>query len=97
MTVIETTRFALTEGTDEAEFLAADKRVQEEFAPFQPGFLRRTTARGEDGQYIVIWLWVSESDADRSMALAQATDVVGEFTHFIDPSTLRTNRWTTLD
>jgi hypothetical protein len=35
--VIEIMRFRLRPGADEAAFLAADKRVQEEFAYQQPG------------------------------------------------------------
>jgi hypothetical protein len=62
--VIEIMRFRLPPGADEAAFLAADRRVQEEFAYHQPGLLRRTTARGQDGGWIVIDLWRSAADAD---------------------------------
>ena len=62
--VIEITRFRLAPGTDEAAFLAADRKVQEDFAYQQPGMLRRTTARGNDGGWIVIDLWRSVADAD---------------------------------
>ena len=97
MGVLETSRFRLADGVDEAEFLAADRRVQEEFAPFQPGFARRTTAKGEDGEWLVVWLWGSDEDADRSQALTAATDVVADFVRLIDPSSLRTSRWHDLD
>ncbi|HEX4060998.1 MAG TPA: hypothetical protein VHY58_08245 [Streptosporangiaceae bacterium] len=62
--MIEIMRFRLAPGTGEEEFLAADRRLQEEFADHQPGLLRRTTARGEDGDWIVIDLWRSAADAD---------------------------------
>ena len=64
MAVIETMTFALRPDADEQAFLAADRRVQVEFAYHQPGLLRRTTARDSAGSWIVIDLWRSAVDAD---------------------------------
>lgn len=62
--LVETAVFRLAPGVDEADFLAADRRVQTERIPNQPGFLRRTTARGDDGTWLVITLWDSAESAD---------------------------------
>ena len=43
--VIEITRFRLVSDVREADFLQADRAVQEDFAYLQPGLKRRTTAR----------------------------------------------------
>ena len=51
MAVIETMTFRLRLGVDEAEFLGVDKRLQSEFAYQQPGLVRRTTARSDDGAW----------------------------------------------
>ena len=64
MAVIETMTFALRPDADEEAFLAADRRLQVEFAYHQPGLLRRTTARDSAGGWIVIDLWRSADDAD---------------------------------
>ena len=64
MAVIETMTFALRPDADEAAFLAADRRVQVEFAYHQPGLVRRTTARDSAGGWIVIDLWRSADDVD---------------------------------
>ena len=51
--IIEHRTFRLAAGSDEAAFLAADRRVQTEVVPFQHGFIRRTTARNDDGRWLV--------------------------------------------
>lgn len=45
--MIEILRFRLGPDTDEAIFLAADRRVQEEFAYHQPGLLDRQSVTVE--------------------------------------------------
>ena len=52
--VIETTIFLVD---DDAAFAEADARYQQEVAYQQPGLLRRTTARADDGEWIVITIW----------------------------------------
>ena len=66
--VIEILRFRLADGADEAAFLQADKRVQAEFAYQQPGLVRRTAARGDDGGWVVIDLWHSAAQAEAANA-----------------------------
>jgi hypothetical protein len=93
--LIEITTFRLADGTDETAFLAADERVQQEFIPNKPGFARRTTARGDNGEWIVIVLWGSREDADA--AASDKHPAVDAFTALIDPASVRTSRWETLD
>jgi hypothetical protein len=93
--IIEHRTFRLAVGTADATFLAADRRVQQEVAPFEPGFVRRTTARGDDGRWLVETLWFD----DASATAAEATDApaVAALRGCIDPATLRIERWTMLD
>ena len=86
-------RFRLGQGTSEEEFLAADRRLQEEFAPRQPGLLRRTTARGEDGGWIVIDLWRSVADADACDRRWDQDPVAQAFMAFLDRSSVSTERY----
>jgi heme-degrading monooxygenase HmoA len=97
MAVIETMTFRLRPGTGEEEFLLADRRVQTEFVPNHPGFLRRTTARGEDGQWVVISLWASEADAEASAARGVDHPVVAEFMAAVEPTSVTTRRYSSLD
>lgn len=91
--MIEILRFRLGPGTDEATFLAADRRVQEEFAYGQPGLLRRTTARGHDGRWIVIDLWRSDADADACDARWERDPVAQEFMALLDRQSVTVERY----
>ena len=98
--IVETLTFRLASGTDVAAFLAADRRVQTEFAYRQPGLLRRTTARpvaGGDGEWIVIDQWATLADAEACDARWSSDPVAQAFTALVDPSSVRWARYETLD
>jgi hypothetical protein len=99
MAVIEVLTFRLDSQTEEAEFVAADKRVQTEFFYQQPGLVRRTTARGDDGGWLIVSLWGSQANADASGSLfgSSSSPAVSDFLRLIDASTVETRRYTTLD
>jgi len=86
-------RFRLLPGGDEAVFLEADQRLQEEFAYQQPGLLRRTTARGQDGTWIVIDLWRSATDADACAARWDTDTVAQEFMALVDRPSVTVERY----
>lgn len=90
-------KFRLAPGGDEAAFLAADRRVQEDFAYQQPGLLRRTTARGQDGTWIVIDLWRSAADADACDARWESDPVAQGFMALLDRSSVVVERYMPLD
>jgi hypothetical protein len=69
--VIELTTFRLRDDVDEADFVAADAAAQTGFFYQQPGLVRRTTARGPDGEWLVVTWWGSAVEAD---AAATALD-----------------------
>ena len=94
--LIVTAVFSLIDGADEQQFLAADARFQEEFAYQLKGHLRRTTARGDDGRWIVIsWFDSADSFAEAANATV-GLDAVEAMHRFIDFSTHRVETFTTL-
>jgi hypothetical protein len=95
--LIENVTFCLAAGTDVAQFLAADRAVQTEFIANEPGFLRRTTARGRDGEWLDAILWSSEADADASASRSVGDPAVAKLNALIDAATLRTRRYYSLD
>jgi hypothetical protein len=95
--VIEIMRFRLAPDADEAAFLAADRRVQQEFAYQQPGLMRRTTAHGQDGGWIVIDLWRSPADADACDARWDHDPVPQAFMALLDRSSVTVERFQELD
>jgi hypothetical protein len=88
--LIENLTFRLASGVDEADFLEADRKVQTELVPNLTGFIRRTTARGSDGEWLVVTLWASAAEAD---AAPPATD----FMALVDPASVSVQRYSTLD
>jgi hypothetical protein len=95
--IVEILRFRLAAGVDESVFEAADKRVQTEFAYQQPGLVRRTTARGRDGSWMVIDVWGSDADADRAGEHWGQDAVTEVFTRLVDVASLTSERFETLD
>ncbi|MEY4633452.1 MAG: hypothetical protein RLZ18_824 [Actinomycetota bacterium] len=63
MHIVNTT-FRLVDGVSDDEFKQVDARFQEDFAYQQKGMLRRTTARSDDGTWLVMTLWDSAESAD---------------------------------
>jgi len=97
MAVIEIVTFGLAAHVDEAEFLDADRAVQTEFAYHRRGVLRRTTARGVAGQWLVVTLWASPGDADAAAQAAGDDPAVARLTGCLDPSSVVSTRYHTLD
>jgi hypothetical protein len=97
MAVIETHTFRLVDASDPDGFVQADRRVQTELMLRKPTFLRRTTARGGDGEWIVVLLWASEDDADTSNHRFADDQATAAFMAYVDSSTLITRRYQTLD
>lgn len=64
MGVLEVETFALTSGFDPAAFRNLDEQMQEWCYVNRPGLARRTTARNDDGTYVVITLFADASQAD---------------------------------
>lgn len=95
--MIQILTFRLVPGIDEEEFLVADRRVQTRFAYRQPGLLRRTTARGDDGNWVVIDLWRSGEEADACERRWDTDADAAAFMSFLDPASVRSERFATLD
>lgn len=91
--VLEVTTFRLMTGVDDETFLAADKAVQTEVFPNTPGYLRRTTARSSDGEWLVVVLWAGDADiaAFEARTAADATRVA--FDELVDRATVATKRY----
>ena len=97
MAVIELHTFRLADTRREAEFLDVDGRAQTEFAYQQAGIVRRTTARGGDGEWLTVTLWASEETADAAAAAAHRDPAAGAWLALIDASSAQLRRYRTLD
>ena len=64
MAVLEIETFTLAPGIDAAAFRSLDEDMQEWCYLNRSGLARRTTARKEDGTYVVVTLFGDASQAD---------------------------------
>ena len=94
---IEIMTFRLRPESSEAEFLAADRRVQTEFAYQQAGMIRRTTGRHPDGTWVVIDLWASPTDAANYVDGWNREPAPIAFMALIDAASVITQSYGTLD
>ena len=94
--LIELTTFNLVNVTEEAAFLEADRVVQAELS-CREGFVRRTTARGEEGDWLVMTIWRTRDHAEASTAGNGNGPGAETFAPLVDASTLTIRRYFTLD
>lgn len=95
--LIEVVTFDLAAGVDEATFLEADAAVQTEAAPFCDGFVRRTTARSEDGGWAVVTLWADRDAADRAATTIRSHPAGARLLALVEEATVERRCFTTLD
>jgi hypothetical protein len=95
--VIEVVTFRLAPGVDESEFLDADKQAQTEVLYHHRGLVRRTTARADGGDWLVVTMWGSTADADASAEACRDQAASARWTALLDPSSVTSVRYHTLD
>ena len=66
MPVLEVETFTLVAGINARAFRALDEQMQEWCYVNRPGLARRTTAKADDGTYVVITLFGEASQSDSS-------------------------------
>jgi hypothetical protein len=89
-------QFRLLPGVGEETFLAADQRLQTEFAYQQRGLLRRTTAHDRHGDWLVIDHWRAEADADACAERWEHDPLALSFMNLVDRGSVRVQRFWTL-
>jgi len=93
--VVDVVTFSLRPEADTASFLEVDKELQALVSIEGAGFIRRTTARSNDGTWLVVSLWATQPDADASAASTDATRAA--FMGYLDTPTLTRQIFLTLD
>ncbi|WP_158966727.1 antibiotic biosynthesis monooxygenase [Paraglaciecola sp. L3A3] len=92
--VIEIASFTLNKGVTFQEFAAIDKTVEKEHVKLQPGFISRETAKGENGEWLVVVHWETLKDADASMNSFMQAKAANTFMSKINTSTMNMKRYT---
>jgi hypothetical protein len=95
--VIEILTFRLASGVDVAEFTALDARVQTEVAYQQPGLLRRTTGRNDEGRWLILQVWSSSEAAAAGRVALEESAVGGGLEAMIDGDSVHVERFEGID
>lgn len=93
MSTVETIRFRLREGVDDAEFLRRNRQVEDQYMRLRPGFRDRQTARSDDGEYLVSVQWATVADADATIAAFFGAPETQEFLAAVDLQTVASGRY----
>ena len=94
--IVENRTFRLAEGTSEDDFVRADAECQTDFVYQQPGLIRRTTARGADGSWLVTTLWDSLDDAEAAERAEREDPSATGWLALVDPRSMETRRFEAL-
>jgi hypothetical protein len=86
MAVLEIHTFAPQQGMNAADFRALDERMQEWCYLNRPGIARRTTAKDDNGSYVVVTLFDSADQATQTY-LASSDALVKEWTSCMQAGT----------
>ncbi len=89
--------FKLRKGVSDEVLLVADRAVQTDFAYHQPGMVRRTMARGADGEWMVLDFWDSAEHAESCLVGWHGEPAPRAFTALLEEATVHTDRYETLD
>lgn len=95
--IVENRTFHLAEGVEDAAFAEADHRVQTEFFYRQPGLVRRTTAKGFDGEWLVATMWDSVDYAEQADAAGASDDAARAWLDLVVAASVEVRRYATLD
>ena len=77
--MFEILTFRLAPGVDVETFRSIDERVQVEFAYQQPGFVRRTLGRHDDGRWLALTIWTDSESALAAQERFDETDLGRKF------------------
>ncbi|AIR97426.1 hypothetical protein [Streptomyces glaucescens] len=93
MTIVETIRFKLRAGVDDAEFQNTDRTMQKEYMELRPGFLSRATARSADGEYLVTVRWSGPEEAEATIGAFFSAPETQAFLASVDLETVQSGRY----
>lgn len=91
--MLELTTFRLVDGADVDAFVAADAAAQTAFHCLQPGMLRRTTAKGDAGDWLVLILWADAAVADAAAEAGASSPELQALWDHVDASTVEVRRF----
>ncbi|MFD1151471.1 hypothetical protein [Saccharothrix hoggarensis] len=97
MAIVETIRFRLVEGFDEAKFREINIRMQREYMEPKTGFVSRQSAISQDGEWLIIVTWASPEAAQAVISAFYGAPETQDFLAAIDLSTVQPGSYTLVE
>lgn len=82
--MVEITTFKLNQGVTAKDFEQSARAMQKDFLEKQNGFIKRTLTVSEDGIWTDVVFWEDQLSAEKTMKLAETSELVLPFMEKID-------------
>lgn len=89
--MVEITTFKLNQGISTKDFEKSARSMQKDFLEFQNGFIKRTLTFSEDSTWTDIVFWKDQESAEKTMKLAETSELVLPFMEKIDFNSVKMN------
>jgi hypothetical protein len=87
--MVEITTFKLNPGVTAKDFQQSARSMQKDFLESQNGFIKRTLTVTEDSIWTDVVFWKDQQSAEKSMKLAETSELVLPFMEKIDFSSVK--------
>jgi hypothetical protein len=91
---VEITTFKLNQGVTEKDFEQSARAMQKDFLEKQNGFIKRTLTVSEDSVWTDIVFWKNQEGAEKTMKLAETSELVLPFVEKIDFNSVKMSHTT---
>ncbi len=89
--MVEITTFKLNQGVTEKDFEQSARSMQKDFLEKQNGFIKRTLTVSEDSIWTDVVFWKDQQSAEKTMKLAETSELVLPFMEKIDFNSVKMN------
>lgn len=89
--MLEITTFKLKLGVTEKDFEQSARSMQKDFLEMQNGFIKRTLTVSEDSTWTDVVFWNDRQSAEKTMKIAETSELVLPFMEKIDFNSVKMN------
>lgn len=89
--MVEITTFKLIQGVTTKDFEQSARSMQKDFLEKQNGFIKRTLTVSEDSIWTDVVFWKDQQSAEKTMKLAETSELVLPFMEKIDFNSVKMN------
>lgn len=89
--IVEITTFKLNQGVAEKDFIQLASEMQKDFLEKQRGFIKRTLTVSPDSTWTDLVFWQDQQSVERTMQIAEKSELVIPFMNKIDFSSVKMN------